>query len=284
MITVKDADGKAYAGGVVNVGIDELLDGKLGNEPVGAYIADHKDNVNPYKLETILKTKDGRTVQGTIKLDANGQAKIILASTKANDSAKPIVWIDQNWDNNSRNNVLEDGEPVSDSSKVKPTNFQPAYVNGAKLKEVDLTKDARNAIIEDYENVEDVKGFQFYFLNQSGTEYLPPAVNFGMVLDAQVTYEIVNTGANPVKVHTANALLKLSLHDAVGADYISEDGIQNAAIQIEVGGRVTIKGNVKGADWYKFNSTLIAAYAVGGNSSVRVSASAVVDGLAYDGY
>ena len=32
------------------------------------------------------------------------------------------------------------------------------------------------------------------------------------------------------------------------------------------------------------NSTLIAAYAVGGNSSVRVSASAVVDGLAYDGY
>ena len=45
VITVKDADGKAYAGGVVNVGIDELLDGKLGNEPVGAYIADHKDAV-----------------------------------------------------------------------------------------------------------------------------------------------------------------------------------------------------------------------------------------------
>ena len=159
-----------------------------------------KMQCNPYKLENKI-LKDGRTVQATIKLDANGQAKVILASTKANDSAKPIVWIDQNWDNNSANQVLEDGEPVSDASKVKPTNFQPAYVNGAKLKEVDLTKDAREVRIPQFKgllNTEDVKGFQFYFLNQSGTEYLPPATAWDKV-DAQVTYEIVNTGAHPVK-------------------------------------------------------------------------------------
>ena len=53
----------------------------------------------------------------TVKLNSN------LHSTRANDSAKPIVWIDQNYDNNDSNHVLEAGEPVSVRANVAPTNF-----------------------------------------------------------------------------------------------------------------------------------------------------------------
>ena len=34
-LDVTKPDGTPYAGGIVNVGIDELLDRKLGNEPYG---------------------------------------------------------------------------------------------------------------------------------------------------------------------------------------------------------------------------------------------------------
>ena len=83
------------------------------------------------------------TQSSTLKLDSKGQAKFILGSTIANDSARPVVWIDQNNANNAQNNVLEEGEPVSVRSQVAPTNFQPSRVDdgtlGAKLEVRDGT-------------------------------------------------------------------------------------------------------------------------------------------------
>ena len=87
-----------------------------------------------------------RSEQGTVTLDSKGEAKFILASTNANDSAKPVVWIDQNFDNNDRNQKLEAGEPVSVRANVAPTNFQPVRVNDARLRVVDLTAEARASI------------------------------------------------------------------------------------------------------------------------------------------
>ena len=101
-IKVTKPDGTPYAGGTVNVGIDELLDGKLGNEPDGAYFVDFIDATGKY------------LTQGQVRLDYNGEASFVLASKSINDSAKPIVWIDQNFANNDQPGTLESGEPMSD--------------------------------------------------------------------------------------------------------------------------------------------------------------------------
>ncbi len=87
----------------------------------------------------ILQMQTGHYLtQGQVKLDAKGEATIVLASTDVNDSAKPIVWIDQNMANNFQPGTLEDGEPMSDHTKVDPTNFQPVRVDegvlGAELR------------------------------------------------------------------------------------------------------------------------------------------------------
>ena len=100
-INVKKPDGTPYAGGTVNVGIEGWLDRKLGNEPTGAYFAN-------------FKNEDGEFLtQGQVKLDSKGEATVVLASTDINDSAKPIVWIDQNFANNFQPGTYEEGEPSS---------------------------------------------------------------------------------------------------------------------------------------------------------------------------
>ena len=97
------------------------MDRKLGNEPTGAYF-------------TNFKNEDGEYLtQGQVKLNSKGEATVVLASTDVNDSAKPIVWIDQNFANNFQPGTYEDGEPSSDGTKVEPTNFQPPRVDDGKL-------------------------------------------------------------------------------------------------------------------------------------------------------
>ncbi len=287
VITVKKADGTPFAGGKVNVGIEQFLDGKLGNEPVGAYFT--KDSIEKANGDFVNEATPYNPLTSTqrqayVTLDSAGQATVRLTSTAANDSAKPIVWIDQNFDNNAQNYTLEAGEPVSDQSKVSPTNFQPARVDdgtlGAKLQVVDFTDAARKYFTGSFDNVEDVKGFNLTLLNQSGEPFLPDTANRDGK-KARLTFEVVNTGAFPIRVHTADYLGKPTLKNAVLADYATGTGNDGSVVDIQVGGRVTIAGDIQ--DWFKWfdaNSAAIAVYSVDGNSSVQVKASAVVDGLA----
>lgn len=270
-ITVLKPDGTPYAGGNVNVGIDELLDGKLGNEPRGAFLV-ASDN---YDVT--------RSQQLTLRLDSKGQAKFYLSSTNVNDSARPVVWIDQNNTNNSYDGRLEEGEPVSVRTEVLPTNFQTSRVDpgtlGAKLEVRDLTDKAREDMSEKILNVEDVKGFNLTILNQSGKPFLPPTQSWDH-LDARVTFEVVNTGTHPIKVHTSKYLGNPTLKNASGAD---DTNIVDGTVTIEVGGRVTIAGDIRdGIWWTDINSAIIAVYSLNGNSSVEVKASAVVDGKSFD--
>ena len=120
----------------------------LGNEPRAAFLATTGGANLANPVSKTIGTEIGnitRSEQGTVTLDSKGEAKFILASTHANDSAKPVVWIDQNFDNNDRNQKLEAGEPVSVRANVAPTNFQPVRVNDARLRVVDLTAEARRA-------------------------------------------------------------------------------------------------------------------------------------------
>ena len=154
---------------------------------------------------------------------------------------------------------------------------------GAKLEVRDGT-DADFRYWEDHfeeipDDLEDVKGFKLNLLNQSGNPFLPDSYNDD-AKDARVTFEVVNTGPNPVKVHTAGFLENSSLKNAVGAD---DTDISDGVIRIGVGGRVTIAGDIiDWAEWFDINSAIIVAYSVGGDSSVDVRATAVVDGLSED--
>ena len=164
-IKVLNPDGTPFAGGYVNVGIEEYVDDVLDNNPTNAYYKEFAGTATPR--------------QGVVKLDAKGEAEVTLASTKQNDSATPIVWVDQNNSSNHQSGKLEKGEPVS--GKVVSTNFQPSHVdngaNGAKLAVIDLTDDARENYGPKQINVEDVKGFKLTLLNQSGNPFVPPTVS-----------------------------------------------------------------------------------------------------------
>ena len=96
-IIVTKPDGTPYGGGIVNVGIEELLDSKLGNEPYWCLFC------------WTSKMQHGQYfTQGQVKLDSKGEATVVLASTDVNDSAKPIVWIDQNFANNFQPGTFEE--------------------------------------------------------------------------------------------------------------------------------------------------------------------------------
>ena len=169
VIKVKNPDGTPFAGGYVNVAIEQYIDDVLNNNPTNAYFKE-------FTQVTLIAAR-----QGVVKLDAKGEATVVLASTKQNDSAKPIVWVDQNNSSNHQSGKLEKGEPVSDQSKVAPTNFQPSHVdsgaNGAKLAVIDLTDVARENYGPKQINVEDVKGFKLTLLNQSGKPFVPPTLS-----------------------------------------------------------------------------------------------------------
>lgn len=236
-IKVTKPDGTPFAGGTVNVGIYQLLDGVLGNEPTGAYFPNFRNETGQY-LE-----------QGQLKLDAKGEAAIVLASTAINDSAEPIVWIDQNYANNYQPGTLESGEPMSDHTKVEPTNFQPPRVDNGSLG-AKLTAEQDDTV--------GAKKFNMVILNQSGKPFYPEKE-----VQANVTFEVVNTGTHRVEINTS-LFQNLKLQNAVDA------AKETDKVTIEVGGRATISGET-------LSSTItLLANAVVGISSVKVKGSAVL--------
>ncbi|MBB6446074.1 S-layer homology domain-containing protein [Bacillus benzoevorans] len=256
VITVKKPDGTAYAGGLVNVGIYQLLDGKLGNEPTAAYLYRTINKVDR-NLEDTAAPRLNQT-QGVVKLDNNGQAKVWLASTAVNDNAEPIVWVDQNTGTNWQGGTYEAGEPVSDNTKVDPTNFQNVRVDNLEL----------GALLEIEENLVDgFQDFKLTLLNQSGKPFQPERA-----IDANVTFTIENTGTHAILIDT----------DHVSSQHITNtrnvDLSSTEHIIINVGGSLTISGHINDV-----NDALFSAQAPFGTTSLNVKTSAVIDdGVGYE--
>ena len=105
-------------------------------------------------------------------------------------------------------------------------------------------------------------------LNQSGKAFNPQGA-----IDAHVTFEIVNTGTHPVKINTLFNIFNQRLENVVNAD------LQNdRVVEIGVGGRVTISGDIT-----DINNAKIRAIALGGNSSVQVTSTGVLKaGVGYE--
>lgn len=201
-IAVKDKDGKAFAGGVVNVALNEVIDREIST----VTSAGIKYNDVDHGQNTVAVT-----------LDSKGEAKFYVYSTKHNDNATPIVWIDQNVDVNSRNGQLENGEPFLIG---KLTNFQAERVSKASI-----------AVDKDTVYGADTAKFDFEIQNQSGNPYLTGS--------ARVTYEIVNTGATVLVVE--NGATDITLQ--VGGRYTLTRTLTSATDSV----LVTASGNGNGS-------------------------------------
>ena len=236
-IRVLKPDGTPFAGGIVNVGIEELLDSDGTNDYTSAYFVDFKNTAGQH------------LAKGQLKLDSKGEGSFIMASLQVNDSAKPIVWIDQNFADNHQPGTLQNGEPMSDSSKVPWTNFQPIRVDngslGAKLE------------VKEEQSIGE-KTFTMTFLNQSGKTFNP-----GKDVQAHVTFEVINTGTHRIEINTS-LLNNLQLRNAVEAESKKDK------VMVEVGGRVTLAGDTP------VGTATLTAHAVEGVSLLQVKGSAVL--------
>ncbi|MFC5557588.1 S-layer homology domain-containing protein [Ureibacillus thermophilus] len=187
-VTVKDKEGKPYAGGVVNVAFDELIDKNLTTHTTAKL-----DNV---KDSTALFNLNADRNQGQLKLDSNGQAKFLVYG--ADDvSATPVVWIDQNYSQNYQTGVLEEGEPFAKGAVV---NFQYERVIGGELSVNNKTITDNSAAV-----------YSFALTNQSGKELDN--------LVGKITYEIRNTGSNDIYVTLPNATYKDQNNQVVFANH-----------------------------------------------------------------
>lgn len=212
-VEVKDKDGKAYGGGVVTVGLKELdVDDSLNSETDAIIFHDNND---PAQDGTILGGNG--TQQIKLRLDKNGKGEFTLVSNTQNDSATPVVWIDQNYDdtNHNKKQKLDKGE----ANKIaESTNFQKARVADAKLKKDDIDAGTQ---------------FTYEFLNQSGKAYLPDAPG---TFDGQVSFNVENTGDTPIVITNGN----LDNFRVTRGATIAADG----TVTVEVGRTATVTGNI----------------------------------------
>ncbi|SES10526.1 S-layer homology domain-containing protein [Gracilibacillus ureilyticus] len=238
-VTVTDEDGDAYKGGIVNVALNEDIDGLRSTE-TNAWIGTSDDDPNGDDLlGDVLSGKGEGEIQ--LKLDDDGKAEFFVFG-QDDEVATPIVWIDQNNAQNTQAGYLEEGEPnlVADT-----TNFEDERVVGAVLGVVG--EDETEVELEDGEDLE----VEFYGVNQSGNYY-----------DAEydVTYVVKNTGSEPVVLNDLG---------------VYEDGEGNLIntvdeATIEVGGSLTLHNN---------DASGVDGFSISGNegAAVQVTATAVTE-------
>ncbi|MGE7672108.1 S-layer homology domain-containing protein [Lysinibacillus sp. NPDC094403] len=204
-LKVLDKDGKPYANGLVNIGLDEVLDRNLNTNSKAMF-----KNVDDSTALTLKTGANGQ--QGQVKLDSKGEATVLLYGAKG-EVGTPLVWIDQNTSQNNQTGVLEDGEPFF---KAPISNFQYERVIGAEFTVEGKTSN---------QNVskDGIANYAFALTNQSG-EALDR-------LQGKMTYEIRNTSGQPIEVTTPIA-------------YRDQNNQSNTKFKIEEYGSITITADV----------------------------------------
>lgn len=203
-VKVLDKDGKPYANGLVNIGLDEVLDRNL-NTNSKAQFANVTDG-------TALTLNPGTSQQGKIKLNSKGEATVVLYGAKG-EVGTPVVWIDQNTSQNNQSGVLEDGEPFF---KAPVSNFQYERVMGAEFTVEGKTSN---------QNVgtDGIANYAFALTNQSGKTLTN--------LIGKMTYEIRNTSGQPIEVKTP-------------ISYRDQNNVSSTLFKIEEYGSITISADV----------------------------------------
>lgn len=179
-LKVLNAEGKAYAGGVINLAFNENLD---------------RDNTTVTSALFTKTTKQAGTLVGndnakqtTIKLNEKGEAEFTVYSTTSDSYATPVAWIDQNNSVNNQTGELDNGEP---SFVGDVTYFQAEAIKSSVLTVTDDT----DATVKGAFKANQIAKFKFDAANQSGNIYSVPT-------NKKVTYTVKNTGAEAVLVST----------------------------------------------------------------------------------
>ncbi|SKA94295.1 S-layer homology domain-containing protein [Sporosarcina newyorkensis] len=184
-VAVKDENGKAAAGEVVNVAFDEVLDRVISTNTKAQFIIDNDD----------LKgtTTANGSQQVSIQLDGKGEAEFKIATATANnkDYATPVVWIDINSSSNKDGN-LEQGEPTQ---KAGMTYFVEEKIQESKLAVYNKANGLKVSSTNPLKDT-DVAEFRLNVANQSGEAFA------GSVKSFKATYQVTNQGTNDVYVWT----------------------------------------------------------------------------------
>ncbi|WP_233205004.1 hypothetical protein [Geobacillus sp. WSUCF-018B] len=180
-VTVKDKEGKPWAGGTINVALNENIDDSLSTDAPGVTIKAHKD----FPFDAV----NGEVK--TLKLDKDGKAKFIVSGTKVNVTATPVVWIDQNTPD-AKQYVKESGEPQQLAGSVT---FRDEVVKSLDY----YVDDTYRAGVYVAGHATDKPKFVAELLDQSGKP-----VNYGTL--QQVTYTITNTGNKEVTLDLSGAV------------------------------------------------------------------------------
>jgi hypothetical protein len=194
VVTVKNADGTAFAGGLITVGINEILTGGVTTH---ARITDiyHDAGLSIDDSPVLYASNVGTTTDSTgytkvsLTLNSNGQAEVGIKNTSsANEVATPVFWVDSNT-----NGLVESTE----SSYIAGTTlFLTAQVSGAGLKFYDtISQDSKIAGIDATKSV----FVRLRAEDQSGNKIA------NALGGSTVTYTVNNTGANPLDIISVNA-------------------------------------------------------------------------------
>lgn len=200
-VTVKDSEGNPYKYGLVNIAINEYIDGVYNTNSNARFIKVGVDSSHLGAIDTThpMNLRDGL---GYYKIQATtgskGTISFRIASNKVNDMATPVIWIDQ--DNASastgaRNGILEAADPQKLLSQA--IFVESAIKSGlfyAELDNADLVMD-----VDENDDVISIHGepvdFYYNVRNQNGTAWLPSNSY------ANLTYTIQNVGNSPVYVY-----------------------------------------------------------------------------------
>ncbi|MER2169332.1 MAG: S-layer homology domain-containing protein, partial [Psychrobacillus psychrodurans] len=179
-VLVKDKDGKVAANEVVNIALNEDLDGIISTDSKGSKFVELDADGNQIGYVT---SNNGKQI--SVKTNSKGEASFVISSETQNDYATPVAWIDVN-SAFAGEGKLDQGEPKTIG---QISYFTDEYLDGASLAAYKGEKKSTK-----FEGTE-IATFKTELVNQSGQE-------FGPDTDIEkVSYTVFNTGANNVVVY-----------------------------------------------------------------------------------
>lgn len=202
-VAVKDENGKAAAGEVINVAFDEILDKVISTKTDAEFVVDNDDLKG---TSNYYNSNNRQQIQ--IELDSKGEAEFKIVSDDVKGYATPVIWIDINSSNN-KEGTLEEGEPTKTAAM---TYFAAEKVAGSSLK---VYEPVNGPEIKDNRTIDATKGAQFTFrvANQSGK-----AIDANKVKGGTATFKVENTGTKDVVVFRNSADLTAYLADPTTAN------------------------------------------------------------------
>jgi trimeric autotransporter adhesin len=185
-IVVKDKDGKVAKNEIVNVALNEHIDGVIATNTKARFIK--VDDDGNQKFYTDVADKGNTEKQITVKTNDKGEASFVIGSESINDYATPVAWIDINT-SSAADGKLDKGEPTTVGAI---SYFQTQYLDGAKL----TSYNAANKKADKFKDLEEAT-FKPALTNQSGKEYNDSQYPATFT---SVTYTVTNTGASDIQV------------------------------------------------------------------------------------